>query len=443
MTSLAPLSLPSLSAEDTSRAVSLLKRIHDPRNAGAPGKPYIPRTMAASDVDWLRTVGLDPSAVITLSHDAVVKAVLSSGRGWSVEAGSQAFVSSLGGEEAPHGCFLEAVLLAHAMPPHALDAPDPKSPTAWCRVCGLSPEETFEPSRFFLDWHRNGSGVPGTMDWMLVALAQRAEWGARTPTPRARALLARTLAVLDGLPPEASPSAAFEAVRGLGFSQGAARSLVETLAFVGVLEAPPHVGMATRFVSFAEREQRPTVRVEVDAPLGFWRGRHGVQWKNAEVLFGLRKDTPPPPLEPAKPAKKVARKKAEPVATQKGRARTLPRRPPVAGDVWALRVREDAWVLVYAWSIQQTPRGPYALCEFVGEPSVECPTQVPAGLKTRPRYDGRWQHWTSALEKTTGSALIAEKVAAPLTHDPLPDRVSFGSGKDLAWLSCHCFASLE
>ncbi|MCP3100063.1 hypothetical protein LZ198_14395 [Myxococcus sp. K15C18031901] len=421
----------------------MLGRIHDPRNGGAPGKPYIPRTMAASDVEWLRTVGLDPWAFVTLSHDAVVESVVSSGRGWSVEEGSRAFVSSLDGEDGPHGCFLEAVLLAHAMPAHALDAPDPESASAWCRVCGLAPQLLLEPSEMFLSWKRNGSGIPGAMDWMLVALAQRKEWGAREPTARARALLSRALATLDGLPPEASPGVAFEAVREVGFSKGAARSLVETLAFVGVLEAPPHVGMATRFVSFAERERRPSVRVEVDAPLGFWRGRDGVQWKNAEALFGLQKGTPPPPLEPARPAKKVARKKAEPVPGKKGRAKTLPRRPPAAGDVWSLRVREDAWVLVYVWSLAQTPRGPYAVCEFVGEVSAECPTQVPAPLEIRPRYDGRWQQRTSALEKTTGSALIAEKVAPPLTKAPPPDRVPFGSGKDLSWLARACFDSLE
>ncbi|MBJ6760075.1 hypothetical protein JGU66_04820 [Myxococcaceae bacterium JPH2] len=435
---------PSLAPEDVERAVSLLERIFSPRNPGGHNTVYIPKTLAASDLDWLRGVGLDPNTSLRLTHDEAVAAVVAARERYTIAEGVEAFVSSLDNVGAPpHGCFLEAVLLAHGMPAHPMSSPREDPATAWCRVCGLSPELLVRPASMFAQWQTGGSGIPGRIEWALVALGQLESWKTRVPTPLAKARLAHVVKVLDGLAPDTPPGGAFGAVQALGLDKAAARSIVETLAFAGVLEAPPHEGMATRFVSFAERDQRPSVRVEVDAPLGFWRGRNGVQWTNAQTLFGLSRDMPLPPLEqPAAhtPAKKKAAPKKPGAAERK---KTLPRRPPAKGDVWALRIREDAWALLYVWTVKEQAQRPYARCEFIETLSLECPTSVTPPLTTRPRYDGRWQYWASGLEKVTGSALIAENVPEPTAKEPVPERLSHGGAKDLPWLASSCFDSLD
>jgi hypothetical protein len=68
-------------------------------------------------------------------------------------------------------------------------------------------------------------------------------------------------------------------------SPSAFPSLLETLAYANVLNAPEHPGLLEAWQTYAARDQRPSVRVEVDAPLGFWRASHGVNRTAVARLF--------------------------------------------------------------------------------------------------------------------------------------------------------------
>lgn len=58
--------------------------------------------------------------------------------------------------------------------------------------------------------------------------------------------------------------------------KGTVCSLLEALALAGILDTPDHPGMATRFTTYQERDLRPSVRVEVQAPLAWWNSSIGI-----------------------------------------------------------------------------------------------------------------------------------------------------------------------
>lgn len=424
-------SFPALSPDDQTRALALLMRILDRRNRQRGGWA-IPPSVTASDLAWLSTQGLDPSASESVSHDEAIALLRASRERGSVAQGARAFVASLD-EPHPHGCLLEATQLAHAMPEHR------HTGSRVCRECGLAGTLTLSPAECFLDWHSSGSGIPGDVRWALLALDQLPRWHQREPSPQATARLHHVLQRLGSQAPTTRARAAARSLEGDLLPSGHGLSVVETLGFAGVLDAPPHVGMATRYLPFRAREPRPSLRVEQDAPTGFWTGANGVNWTNAHALFGLREDAPLPALPPLV-TPTTATRPASPRA-----ASVLRRRPAEAGDLWALPVREGTWVLVYVWKIEPGPR-PSALAEFVRPlVSLAPPTRVPADLVTQPRYDGRWQHWTSGLEKTTGSRLVGERVPPPAVKDESgpPSRIPRGSGKDLLHLCRSCYPELR
>lgn len=438
--------LPNLEAADLERACALLERLYDQRNVIHGKGVRVPSTFAAADLAWLDERGLAPNQRTRVTHDALVTRIVKSKRTRSIADAARLFVASLDADGPPHGAYLEAGLLAARMPAHRF-AGGAKS-SASCPICGLEREVVRDRAEEFMQWHRWGSGIPGDLPWTALALEQ---WprGPAKPSPAARRHLAAILLALDGLPPAARAGAAFSAVRTLGlFAEdrhgAASRSVVETLAFAGILEAPPHVGMATRFVSHRERDARPTVRTEVDAPLGFWRGANGVSWSNAKTLFGVTKAAATRDAKRASPAaaRRPPPRRSRPAAAKP--VRGLPRRPAAAGDVWAVRVREDAWVLAYVWRTQRSGGRVWALAEYL-DWFGSAPPEASAlrGIGVRGRHDGRWQTRAHGLEKTTGLLLVAEKVPAPKTREPAPDRIPSGGAKDLIQLADWCFSELD
>ncbi len=441
-----PLPLPHLDAAATARACGSLERLYQHANLIHGRGVRVPSTFPAAELAWLTAHGLAPNQRTTIDHDALVARVRGARRIRTLAAGAAAFTASLTGG-LPHGVFLEAALLAHRLPAHAFTPLGRASTT--CTICGLPARHTADRAEEFLSWHDAGTGIPGDLAWAARALTEWPRGAAARPTPAARARLAQLLLAIERVPATGRPGAAVAAVHALGGFGGRrdhrARGVVETLAFAGVLEAPPHVGLATAFVSYVERDRRPTVRTEFDAPLGFWRGAHGVQWRNVERLFGIDRAaaaklaaTAPAPA-PAARAPRARTKVAAPRAP-----RGLPRRPARAGDVWSVRLREDAWIAAYVWEV--APRGdrPYARVEYLDRFTATPPTAAEvAGAGVRGRRDGRWQTWASGLHTTTGLALVAEGAAPPPVTSAAPDRVPAGGGKDLIHLADWCFPELD
>ena len=122
--------------------------------------------------------------------------------------------------------------------------------------------------------------------------------------------------------------------------------------------------------------------------------------------------------------------------------RRLPRRLAEKGDVWAIRVREDTYVLVYVWDPGSGAR-PYARVEYLDWIGGTPPdAAIVAYLGLRARYDGRWQTRIHGLHKTSGSVLVATGVPPKKDARPEPDRIPGGAAKELAWLADSCFPEL-
>lgn len=438
------MTLPQLQAPDIERACALLERLYDPANVIHGKGVRIPRTFPRDDLAWLEEHGLSPNQRTKVDHDTFVERIVGAKRTRALAEGGRTFVATLDRDGPPHGAFVEAALLAHRMPAHAFER---WGASKSCRVCGLERVTVRDAAEEFLGWHGAGTGIPGDAAWAALALEMWPSGRAR-PSKLARGRMARILLALDELPPKAHAGAAIAAVSALGFfaetrHAPASRGIVETLAFAGILEAPPHVGLATRFVSALERDARPSVRVEYDAPLGFWRGAHGVSWANARALFGITKASAARDAEHAAPAEErpTPRRPRTPVAKP---ARTLPRRPAEKGDVWGVRVREDSWVLVYVWKTQRGAGRHWALVEYLdwfGHALPETSALSPIGV--RGRRDGRWQTRSHGLEKTTGLVLVAERVPAPKTSGPAPKSTPAGGASDLKSLADWCFPELD
>ena len=159
--------------------------------------------------------------------------------------------------------------------------------------------------------------------------------------------------MLRALPPDTRPGQAAQALRAGDLlarrtKYGAYTSLLEDLAFLGILQTPSHPGMLTQFTTARQRDERPSVRVEVSAPLSFWTAGHGITEPLADRLFGhLARPTARPPQPSAPPRRAAART---------SRAAPLPpelRGEPRAGDVYAIGCREDAWVLCYCHQVKE------------------------------------------------------------------------------------------
>ncbi len=427
-----------LSPPDRERACALLARLYHGRNRIHGKGVRVPKTFPAEDLAWLQEVGLAPNQRTTLHHAKAVRTIIDAKERVSIADGARAFMASLG-EGPPHGVLLEAALMAHRLPPHRRVGSGGS-----CHVCMMSATETVDLAERFLDWHTSGSGIPGDPTWVVFGLERLEASPERRLSKDAKAKMGAILHALDNLDEDAPMGKAIEAARGLELlgpdpKGWRARGVLETLAFAGVLDAPPHRGVAEEWVDFSARDCRPSKFVEVEAQLSYWRGRHGVHWSHAKAVLGISKAV----AAKANPARTITVGNKPKKAKAPPTVKRLKRRPAETGDVWGIRVREDTYVLVYVWDPGDGAR-PYARVEYLDWIGAVPPaaTEV-ADLGLRARYDGRWQMCAHSLHKTTGSVLVATGVPPKTDTRPEPDRTPGGAAKELGWLADACFPELS
>lgn len=427
---------------DDDRALALLTRVYAPENRvfrGGRHEVRVPATVDAADLDELAARGLAPSTFVTLTHDAAVTELRARAREVDERAAADAFVASLGSAPVRWRSLLPATVLGSTLPDHAFDG----RPDRTCDVCFVDPEVTVDTTDAWRSRRTNGSPLPGDVVPYVLALREApAPWPA--PTPHDVWTLHEVLRTLRELPPGTRPGAAAKAVHRErllpGRPQHAVTSLLEDLALLGVLQTPEHPGLLTRFTTARERDRRPSVRVEVSAPLGFWTAEHGVHAGVVERLFG---HLPVPSTRPADAP-------APPPSVRAPRtARTQPLAPhlrgdPAAGDVYAVGCREDAWVLAYCHGVEEHGGRRYGRVEYLdGVLDAQPGAEVIAGRGFRGRPDGRWQQLTSQLSTTPRVRRIARDVPVPPDDRPAPTSAPFGTGPSLRHMAGWCFPELR
>ncbi|RKH60591.1 hypothetical protein D7V93_13035 [Corallococcus llansteffanensis] len=418
----------------------LLARIYDARNShfDAEGRYVhrIPSTFTEAEHQQLKAAGLLPNVFIQWAHDETIDRLRQSAAAVDLRQAVDAFVASMVSADPAWLTVLPATALGRVIPAHAEQPMGGGS----CRVCFYKADaiDTTQAAYFR---HLDGSGwgdahpADGALALAAVIDSPSAAWP--KPTPRDVWVFHRLLDLLRALPPKARYSQARSALQKAGLLRAdrpsRCETVLEALAFIGILQTPGHPGMLTRFTPAIERDRRPSTRVEVPAPLAWWSAGDGLHDELVATLFGhleRPEDEPVPP--PAKPAGR--RKTGSPASP---RPQSIPG-PPTPGSVYAVRYREDLWGAAYCHEVRTDERGIVrGRMEYLDLLSPTPPTtdQLP-GIAFRDRRNGqRWQSWCSGLEKTTGVKRIAIDVPAPAHDQPVPERLEFGGARDLQHLA--------
>ncbi|MEV6903788.1 hypothetical protein [Amycolatopsis sp. NPDC051372] len=226
-------------------------------------------------------------------------------------------------------------------------------------------------------------------------------------------------------------------------------SVLEELALVGVVATAEHPGLVRRWSDYVERDQRPSDRVEVQAPPAWWRSSDGLREDVAREVFadfdtGDVDLAGPRPAADATIAAAVGKRVRE--LARQARTRDVPRsvgtEPAAAGDVYAMRVAADRWVTLDVWSVDSTGSRPHAEVEFLAGLYPEISAPAALSDRVQPRYDEQWRYRAHSLEKTPNARRVTQGVPGPAAEGPPPDRSPAGNAKDLRLLAAACFPEL-
>ena len=187
--------------------------------------------------------------------------------------------------------------------------------------------------------------------------------------------------------------------------------MLEDLALIGVLAPTDRPGMWEKFTSYRERDQRPTVRVEVQAPLAWWDttvGDGGIRGEVYDAIFGDLsipavdlagpRPAPAPALKDTLTGGLSARVRGLSPKASKAPS-SVGAGPAAPGDIWAIRIKPGQWVTAYLHELRETNR-PYAYAEFLAGVFPEMPLAADISAEAQPRRTGRTGTWVHSLEKT-------------------------------------------
>ncbi|MGO1071280.1 hypothetical protein [Lysobacter sp. CA199] len=386
----------------------------------------VPATFSAQDLRDLDAAGLPPNALSAMGHDEAVTRLRELAARIDLRQAGGAFVASLTSADLSWQSVLPAACLGLAMPAHAFEPMSEKNPT--CRVCFHDARMPLDLTQRALYRSIQGTGWGNYGPVEAVAALEFALAAASWPQPGEYDAWTwhSLLELLGQLPPGTRYSAARKALKDAKLLSAntvyRCESTLEALSFISVIEHAEHPGLLTGWTRAVERDQRPNVRVEVPAPLAWWSADDGINTAAVERLFG---GIGKPAVKPAAPvAAKVKRAAAPRVA-----GRSLPG-PVAAGDVYAVRLREDLWTAIYCHAVADDGGPERGLIEYLDllTPEPATPEQL-QGAGYRDRRNGkRWQAWCTGLAKTTGVRRVAQGVAAPAHAQKADDEVRLRAG---------------
>jgi hypothetical protein len=371
----------------------------------------VPSTFSAQDLQALDAAGLPPNALSTATHDEAVTRLRELAARIDLHKAAGAFVTSLSSADLSWQSVLPAACLGLAMPAHEFVPMGEKNPT--CRVCfydGRSALDLTERA-LFRSIQGTGWGLYGPVEAVGALEFALAHPVWPQPSDHDAWTFHSLLELLAGLSAGTRYSLARKELKAAKLLSAntvyRCESTLEALSFISVIENAEHPGLLTGWTSAVERDQRPNIRVEVSAPLAWWSADDGINSAVVERLFGgIRKPA-------ARPAAPVAAKPKRATAPRAA-GRSLPG-PVAAGDVYAVRLREDLWTAVYCHEVADDAGPERGLVEYLDvlTPAPVTPEQL-EGVRYRDRRNGkRWQAWCTGLAKTTGVRRVAQAIVAP------------------------------
>lgn len=268
----------------------LLKQVYTAEN-----RYYSPENQAlmyrvpltGEERDALEAAGHLPNRMVSFSHDAMLDELRSLAAGWTLAEASDAFLAGLWSAPLLWRAALPAKLLVEAMPDHS-HTPYGGSPDT-CMVCGFRSRPTDAAWAWY---HRMTGSLPldGVPDGYVLALRDLEELGPRpVPTEYDLWVFRAILTVLRQAPPKTRGARLRDMLKKESLlpvsDQYVYGSLLEVLALMGILDTERYPGLATRFTTYAQRDQRPSVRVEAQAPLAWWDSSVGINEGTLKKLF--------------------------------------------------------------------------------------------------------------------------------------------------------------
>jgi hypothetical protein len=413
-----------------------------------PAGPGVLREIAAC--------GHSINSFTSFGHDAAVGELRALAAGWGVQEAANAFAASLWSAPWIWRAALTGKALGSAMPEHRLQPYAQNNPV--CRICGFQQNTKIDAALVWYQAMTSGPPIDGHVPEHLILLRELEVMGNASglPAPTEYDLwtLAAVFDALRGLPPATRYAKAAQALKDARLlpsgSIHAYHSLRESLAIIGILATPERPGMFTAFTPYMERDERPNMRVEVQAPLAWWDSSKGVCAEVFEKVFGhLRLDRiavsarPPaqPPLAETLTGALARRRTAKMHAPKK--PASAGKGPAETGDVYAIRIREGAWVTAYCHQTGTRGKVAAVLLEFLAGVYPDMPSADALSPRFQGRKDGRWQYWTASMDSTPWVRRIARGLPAPAAEGPAPDRVPGGGASELKHLAHWCFPELE
>ncbi len=436
---------------DITEQLWLLKQIYDSENRYYDRKENryrrrIPARISARMQAELTEAGRMPDRLYQPGHGALLDELHRLAQTWTMREAADAFLAGLWSAPFLWRCALPARLISSAMPPHPFTPYGGSKDT--CMICGFR-ERAVDVTEAW--YHRMTGGAPldGDPVGYVLALREMEQAGERpVPTEYDRWIFRAALTVIRCAP----PGTRYAKIRDMlhrekllpASGQSVYGSLLESLALIGLLDTADYPGMATCFTTYVKRDERPSVRVEAQAPLAWWNSSVGI---NSVVLEKIFPDTDcssvdlaerPAPVPPAEQTitGSLARRRLPRAVTPK--SPDAGSGPAAAGDVYAVRIRDDAWITVYCYRAA----GGRALVEYLDGVFPVMPMKPQIRNTVRLRGRERWQADVSALDKTTGVRRIARDMPRPAAVQPEPARIPFVNAKELKHLAWWCFPEL-
>lgn len=406
----------------------------------------IPKTIPPEDLEALNAAGHGPNQMFLPSHGKVLEELARRSAAWSLQEAANAFLAGLWSAPFLWQSALTAKVLAMGIPPHSHEPFGNSADT--CAVCGCR-ERAVDVAQEWYFCMTEGTPLDGDPAGNVLALREMEKMGSRPmPVDYDVWTFRAVLAVIRSMPPHARYSKVRDALWKEKLLPTSKKwvygKLLETLSFLGILDTEEYPGMAVSFTPYWKREERPNVRVEVQAPLAWWDSSIGIHEGVLEKIFPwidispvdlAKRPTPMPPLCRTVTGcleQKRAPRKSYPKSPDAGKG------PARAGDVYAVHIREGVWVTIYCHRIE----GNKAVVEFLEGVFEEFPGKGQIQLLARPRRDGRWLTKASGIDRHPGVRRVARDMEAPKAASPEPEKLSFsqaGSLKSLAWW---CFGEL-
>jgi hypothetical protein len=248
-------------------------------------KPQSEVVTASDDFAYAKAKGLMFDDLPPLRHDEVVAWVHRAIAEVSQRQVSDAFLASLSARRLDLRSALGTWVVGRWIGTH----PFARVSVNRCDICGHYDLTATDLNILSFERHKWGGVRHDHPEYIAFDLTEFAKGGTTEPTADDRALFRKILDAASSTRPDGTQGDLNKALAKILKSNEAERNMVlKILAYCGVLEDPEHPGFARVGMTAAEREQarRPAGRSDVDYPLDWWRGRHGVNESNVRLIFG-------------------------------------------------------------------------------------------------------------------------------------------------------------